>query len=123
MEPEYARRLIERRLGDLKLLIERLRSADASAVVLDQTSVGRLSRMDALQQVAMSTGYQTSLLRDRRRLGAALARLDGGTFGLCCKCANEVPQDRLELDLGAPFCAACQLDIEDTAERRIRPGS
>lgn len=117
MDTDYARVLIERRLDDLKLLIERLRSGDASAVALDQTSVGRLSRMDALQQVAMSSGYQTSLLRERRRLEAALVRLDTGTFGLCCKCGNAIPQDRLAVDLGAPFCAACQLDIEDQRPR------
>jgi DnaK suppressor protein len=112
------RRAIESRLTEIKALIARLHSEGVASSALDQTSVGRLSRMDALQQVAMSTGYRSALERECRRLEAALERLDEGTFGLCCKCGEEIAKARLEVDLGAPFCARCQLELED---KRIHP--
>ncbi len=118
MNGDEARRTIERRLGEITSLIARLRSEDAANVALDQTSVGRLSRMDALQQVAMSTGHQSALERESRRLEAALDRLNEGTFGVCCKCGEEIARSRLEIDLGTPFCAVCQFQVEG---KRVRP--
>jgi DnaK suppressor protein len=112
------RSAIECRLGEIRGLIARLRSEDAATVTLDQTSVGRLSRMDALQQVAMSTGHQTALQRECRRLEAALDRLDAGAFGVCCKCGEAIAKSRLESDLGTPFCAGCQTEME---EKPVRP--
>jgi DnaK suppressor protein len=112
------RQAIESRLTEIKALIARLHGEGVASSALDQTSVGRLSRMDALQQVAMSTGYRSALERECRRLEAALERLDEGTFGLCCKCGEEIAKARLEVDLGAPFCARCQLELED---KRIHP--
>lgn len=112
------RLIIERRLDEVKSLIARLRSEDAAIAALDQTSVGRLSRMDALQQVAMSNGYQSKLEREIRRLDAALDRLDAGSFGLCCKCGEAIANIRMEADPGAPFCATCQFQLE---AKQVRP--
>jgi DnaK suppressor protein len=81
--------------------------------------VGRLSRMEALQQQAMAIGLRETLLRERRRLEAALLRLDEGTFGACCQCGEAMAAERLDADPAAPFLARCQLDIE---ARRVRPG-
>ena len=83
------------------------------AVELDQTRVGRLSRMDAMQQQAMSSGIRERLRLKKRRLEAALERVDMGRFGLCCACGNDVPPARLRADPGTPFCADCQSEIDE----------
>lgn len=88
---------------------------DTGTVVLDQSSVGRLSRMDALQQQAMAAGWKETLMRENRRLMAAWTRLNEGSFGTCCRCGAPIPKDRLEADPGTPFCTDCQSEIE--AER------
>ena len=52
-------------------------------------------------------------LRDKSGKGlelvtAALARLDDGTFGACLRCANPIPDGRLEVLPWAAFCVRCQ---------------
>jgi len=80
---------------------------DRQPVVLDQTSVGRLSRMDALQNQAMA------LETDRRRhveldhIDAALARIEDGTFGECLSCGEEIAAKRLEIEPTAAICIDC----------------
>ena len=77
-------------------------------VELDQQSVGRLSRMDAMQQQSMD------LAREERRrarlavLAAALRRLDEGDFGDCLACGEEIAKARLEVDAAVTLCIDCQ---------------
>ena len=76
-------------------------------VELDQARVGRLSRMDALQDQAMS------LETDRRRHGeisrieAALKRVELGDFGFCLSCGEDIALKRLEFDPTLPTCVDC----------------
>jgi DnaK suppressor protein len=57
-------------------------SADQRSVVeLDQQSVGRLSRMDALQVQAMALETSRRRTVELRRIAAALQRIDEGEFG------------------------------------------
>jgi DnaK suppressor protein len=119
MDNAHFRNLIERRLRELIDALEQRRSGDDNGTALDQTRVGRLSRRDALQQQAMAIGVRETLLREQRRLEAALLRLDEATFGICCQCGDAIAEDRLEADPGVPFCAPCQEQVET---RRARSG-
>jgi DnaK suppressor protein len=51
-------------------------------VELDQQSVGRLSRMDAMQQQAMAAALEARRGARRRAITAALARMDDGRVRL-----------------------------------------
>ena len=81
--------------------------AAAGVVELDQTSVGRLSRMDALQGQAMSkeTGRRRQL--EMQKIAVALRRLDSGDYGYCLSCDEPVARERLALDPGATLCIDC----------------
>jgi DnaK suppressor protein len=101
-------------LADLYLTIQEFTSSEADRPVeLDQTKVGRLSRMDAMQQQAMAAGLRERLSLRKRRLEAALARIDADTYGICCKCGDPIALARLQADLGAPFCTECQEEISE----------
>lgn len=76
-------------------------------VTLDQQSVGRLSRMDALQQQAMSKATAARRGQLRQRILAALARMDEGEYGFCTECGEEIPVKRLDLDPTVPTCVSC----------------
>ena len=76
-------------------------------VVLDQQAVGRLSRMDALQNQAMAKAQAARRDADRRRVQAALARIDDGEFGYCTDCGEVLDADRLRADPALPRCASC----------------
>lgn len=76
-------------------------------VELDQQSVGRLARMDALQNQAMAQAGGRRRAGEARRIAAALARIDDGSFGECTDCGEEIPDKRLELDPTTPLCVSC----------------
>jgi DnaK suppressor protein len=99
-----------------RIIADRLAALDAedalgrgaqSVVVLDQQSVGRLSRMDALQSQAMARAQQTRRDGQRRRLAAALDRLAQGEFGWCEDCGEPIAPRRLEFDPAATRCVSC----------------
>lgn len=83
-------------------------SEDArSTVVLDQTSVGRLSRMDALQGQAMANAEEERRRLMVRRIDAALARIDNDDFGACIECDEWIEAKRLAFDPTVLKCMAC----------------
>lgn len=84
------------------------RSADERASVqLDQQSVGRLSRMDALQVQAMAKAEQARRERRLQQVRAALARIDDDTYGDCLRCGEPVEDRRLDADPAATLCIGC----------------
>ncbi|RED16904.1 TraR/DksA family transcriptional regulator [Parasphingopyxis lamellibrachiae] len=76
-------------------------------VALDQQSVGRLSRMDAMQQQQMADAEARRRKSDIARIDAALKRLDEGEFGWCLSCGEAIAEKRLEIDPMATQCIAC----------------
>ena len=81
---------------------------DAARVVeLDQTSVGRLSRMDALQGQAMSQERARRRQRELQRIAAALRRLEDGEYGDCQDCGEPIDVRRLDMDPAATLCIRC----------------
>jgi DnaK suppressor protein len=100
------RRRLEALARDLRDLDER--TAESRAVVdLDQQSVGRLSRMGAMQQQAMAQAAARNRKSELARIAAALARIDTGTYGDCLSCGEEIAEARLDADPAATLCIAC----------------
>lgn len=97
---------LEQMLNEL-LSLRESSMQDRAAVQLDQQSVGRLSRVDALQaqQVALAADRQRQ--EQISRIRRALSVMDRGEFGYCVKCGNEIPEGRLEADPSAPLCVGC----------------
>ncbi len=97
--------LLERR----KALVELAEEAEGARapVELDQTRVGRLSRMDALQGQAMA--QETARRRDIEvsRIDAALKRVDEDEYGYCLACGEKIAAKRLKLDPMAAVCVTC----------------
>ena len=79
----------------------------ARPVELDQQRFGRVSRMDALQAQAMSAAGRERRQRERRRIDAALARIDEGEYGGCIDCGEDIDPRRLAADPAAALCLAC----------------
>ena len=76
-------------------------------VELQQDSVGRLSRMDALQQQAMAQATERRRAAERVRIKAALQRIDDGEWGYCLSCGEEIAEARLRHDPSTPTCIKC----------------
>lgn len=87
-----------------------LRSASIEArapVALDQQSVGRVSRVDALQQQAMAKAQEQHRATELVRIEQALRRIDEGEFGFCADCGEDIAVKRLEVDPSARLCISC----------------
>ncbi|MEQ8876909.1 MAG: TraR/DksA family transcriptional regulator [Phycisphaerales bacterium] len=100
------REKIAARLAELDAEDE-MGEAGQATVELDQQAVGRLSRMDALQNQAMSKATGARRKVERTRLQAALARMDEGEFGFCDECGDAIAAGRLRLDPAATRCVDC----------------
>lgn len=82
-------------------------AAKRTPVQLDQQSVGRLSRMDALQVQAMAQAEEGRRQQRLRLIDAALKRIDEGAYGCCVSCGDDIPDKRLAFDLAATRCVDC----------------
>jgi DnaK suppressor protein len=86
---------------------------DAARVVeLDQTSVGRLSRMDALQGQAMSQEQGRRRELEMKKISAALKRIEAGDYGDCLACEEPIAVKRLMTDPAATLCIRCASERE-----------
>ena len=106
MTEEEAREMLEARRAEL--MREDSANADSrDTVELQQDSVGRLSRMDALQQQAMAQATERRRTAERARIDAALERLDEGEWGYCLACGDEIAEQRLAHDPSVTNCIKC----------------
>ena len=99
---------------ELEASLEQGRAA-AQPVTLDQSAVGRVSRVDAIQQQQMA---QASRRRARSRLEqvrAALRALGEGAFGECRRCEEPIGRRRLDARPESPVCVRCQEIMERRA--------
>ena len=100
------RDLFEERIFDLTDEIQSGHAATAT-VNLDQQMVGRLSRMDAIQQQAMALAAEQRRKAEIKGLKAALIRIDENEFGYCEDCGDEIPTNRLRINPTVPRCISC----------------
>ena len=106
ISPKNAMELLEGKRIEISDLSDM--SKDARAVVsLDQQSVGRLSRMDAMQGQAMAQEAERRRTLELHRIEQAVKRLEEGDFGYCIECDAEIPLERLEIDPAATHCVKC----------------
>ncbi|MEL6529842.1 MAG: TraR/DksA family transcriptional regulator [Pseudomonadota bacterium] len=106
MTEDEARTALQVRQAEL----DREDSANADSrdtVELQQDSVGRLSRMDAIQQQAMAQAQERRRAQERVRIRAALIRLDEGEWGYCLTCGDKIAEARLSHDPSVATCVGC----------------
>ena len=108
MEPKFSKykKLIELQLEELTA-DNALGQSAQKTVELDQQSVGRLSRMDALQSQAMAQAQQRRRDVHKQALQAALRRLSDDEFGYCMECGDEIEEERLLVNAAVLTCVSC----------------
>jgi DnaK suppressor protein len=88
--------------------------AAAAVVELDQSRIGRLSRMDAMQGQAMSAQLEQRREQHLADVERALDRLEQGDFGLCASCGEPIAAARLDFEPTITICIGCASAQEDT---------
>lgn len=105
-ELEKFRQLLLKWREDLQSTSE-VRDETSSTVHLDQQSVGRLSRMDALQSQALAKAGKERAERQLKMIEAALVRIEKGEYGECMECGEPINPKRLEIDPTCLYCIDC----------------
>ena len=107
MDESHFRARIEVEYKELQRLSDASRQSRAP-VELDQQLIGRLSRMDAIQQRSMDMACEERRKVRIAKLKTALNRIDNREFGYCLACGEDISMQRLEIDPAVTLCVDCQ---------------
>lgn len=102
---ESFRPVIHARLAELEKELASL--IEETHAVSPDVSIGRLSRLDSIQQQQMALANRRRLEDERGRLHEALRRIDGGAYGRCLLCGSDISRERLEIQPDAVTCVPC----------------
>ncbi|MEZ5523524.1 MAG: TraR/DksA family transcriptional regulator [Pseudomonadales bacterium] len=87
----------------------------AETVELDQSKVGRLSRLDALQQQAMAQASSEAHRQQLSRVHRAFQKINEGEYGCCEDCGKPIPFARLQIQPESELCVECLQALEDAS--------
>jgi DnaK suppressor protein len=87
-------------------------AADQKPIEAVGQTMGRLSRMDAIQVQAMAQMSRHQIEIRLKQIDASLAQWEAGNYGVCRNCKSPIGIPRLEVLPEAPFCMACQEGFE-----------
>ena len=104
-ERQALKQKIEEEIAAQQELIASL--TETSKPVAPDNAIGRLSRMEALNDRAVSEASLNSAQTKLSRLETALGKVDDPDFGLCAACGLPIPHGRILLMPEATLCVPC----------------
>ena len=103
---DKARAMLVKQKGELEEL-QKISEESRNTVTLDQQSVGRLSRMDAMQMQEMAQATERQRKLQLEKIESALKRIDQNEYGFCSNCGEEIEIKRLQIDPATLSCIQC----------------
>ena len=85
---------------------------NSAPVTLDQQSVGRVSRIDAIQQQQMAVANRDQASVILKQISASLIRAENDEYGYCLECGEPIGFARLQVQPYAANCVGCQSKLE-----------
>lgn len=85
---------------------------ESAAPVVPDVSIGRLSRMDAINQKSIFDASVANLKRRLEQIDRAFKRLENDEYGYCLMCEEEIGEKRLKAVPESPFCVRCMQSKE-----------
>ena len=84
-------------------------------VQLDQQTLGRVSRIDAIQQQEMAIANRANQELTLVRVIKALRRIQEAEYGYCLECDTCIPYERLFIKPESNLCIQCQNTLESNS--------
>lgn len=106
LEITTIRERLQAQITEVEASVESAESTRASAQ-LDPSRVGRLSRVDALQMVAMERALEERRRAQALRAQRALELIEEGSYGECVLCYEPIALKRIRLDPSLLTCVSC----------------
>lgn len=96
-------------------IIETIAKVDAEILQLEEStkpispenSIGRISRMDAINSKSVSEASLRSSKKKLAKLKMALGKIDAPNFGICIRCKKPIPSARLMFMPESTYCVRC----------------
>ena len=82
-------------------------STDAAAAVEPDKGLGRLSRMEAMQDQQLVMEMRRRKKRQLADVKSAISRLETVNYGICIFCGKEISPERLAVTPEAQTCVSC----------------
>lgn len=110
---ELTQQQLEELHGDLRALRTDLQAVldglvDETRPVEPDPSIGRISRMDAIQIQQMAQANKRTTTQRLQRVEAALRRVEAEEYGECYECGADIGYRRLKARPESAFCVHCQ---------------
>ncbi len=96
---------IKQKIKNLQFEIEQLE--ESTAPVAPENSIGRISRMDAINNKSVIEASLRNRKKKLSRLQLALSKVDQPGFGLCSNCKKPINPKRLVLMPESSKCIRC----------------
>ena len=93
--------------------VEQDNAQSTEIVELDQAKIGRLSRMEALQDQAMAIETEHRRRLQLQKIDAAFHRIEEEDYGYCLRCGEAINEQRLMIDPCATLCINCAAAAEE----------
>lgn len=105
------KQLLEKQRDEL-MSYQEMAQSSTQTVAIDQSSIGRVSRGDALQSQSMA--IETTRLRQQqlRQISTALALIASGDYGYCSVCDSEINPRRLKIEPASTMCVPCASKVK-----------
>lgn len=102
---QHFKERLEALLSELRATVEE--KTDSTATVDLDTSIGRISRIDAIQSQQIALGLRARQQQSILRVISALQAIRDGTYGQCRRCKGAIAVERLEVQPDAVLCIGC----------------
>jgi DnaK suppressor protein len=80
---------------------------DLTAPIAPDVSIGRISRMDAINNKSVTEAVLKQAEEKLQKLQYALSRVDHPEFGICVRCSNPIPIGRILIRPESTRCVNC----------------
>lgn len=104
-ERELIRQKLISKIKRTEVKIERME--DMTQPISPENSIGRVSRMDAINNKSVMEAALRNARLDLDSMKNALNHIDDEDFGMCQKCSNQIMVKRLILIPGSTRCVKC----------------
>ena len=104
-ERNKAKESIKKSIEETQKVISDLK--ELTKPISPENAIGRVSRMDAINNRGVSVAALTNAINKLTLLESALQRINHKDFGLCIRCKNEIPIQRILLMPQSNRCVHC----------------
>ena len=105
MDKDQIKEMILREIIKTEQLISDYR--EMSRPVEPDNAIGRISRMDAINNQSVTEASLRQAEEKLRNLNRVLSRIDTKDFGICQKCGNEIHIRRIMIRPESLLCVNC----------------